>query len=162
MPNLPLCNDTKDVECAEVVASKYFDNFLLDTNATHCNRQRPCSITEYSSETLLYGYTNDFDEDMGNVHHSCHNGSDAKAFILTYTFALPEQVSVFKEQRIFGFMQLVGNLGGAFSLFTGFSFFAGVVWIIRMILRSYNLIEKFYRNCKHEQLPPVTAHQVRK
>ena len=133
MPTLPLCNTTfmriYDIECAEAVASKYFRNFLLDLNSSHCNNQRPCSITEYSGHTILHATTASFSQDMlmnqGNDSKEGHE----KGFAMAYTFDLPEEVSVFKEEQMFDFFQLVGNLGGTFSLFTGFSFFGSFGWI---------------------------------
>ena len=147
MPTLPLCNTTfmriYDIECAEAVASKYFRNFLLDLNSTHCNNQRPCSITEYSGHTILHATTASFSQDMlmnqGNDSKEGHE----KGFAMAYTFDLPEEVSVFKEEQMFDFFQLVGNLGGTFSLFTGFSFFGSFGWIlIRTIAKCWYYAEK--------------------
>ena len=144
MPTLPLCNTTfmriYDIECAEAVASKYFRNFLLDLNSSHCNNQRPCSITEYSGHTILHATTASFSQDMlmnqGNDSKKGHE----KGFAMAYTFDLPEEVSVFKEEQMFDFFQLVGNLGGTFSLFTGFSFFGSISWSFIMLKKCcYNL-----------------------
>ena len=146
MPTLPLCNTTfmriYDIECAEAVASKYFRNFLLDLNSTHCNNQRPCSITEYSGHTILHATTTSFSQDMlmnqGNDSKKGHE----KGFAMAYTFDLPEEVSVFKEEQMFDFFQLVGNLGGIFSLFTGFSFFGSISWIFFMLKKCCYSLKK--------------------
>ena len=57
-------------------------------------------------------------------------------------YGMPEKVSVFKEEQMFDFFQLVGNLGGIFSLFTGFSFFGGFGWIIRIIAKCWYYAKK--------------------
>ena len=144
MPTLPLCNTSfmriYDIECSKAVASKYFRNFLLDLNSTHCNNQRPCSITEYSGHTILHATTTSFSQDMlmnqGNDSKEGHE----KGFAMAYTFGLPEELSVLKEEQMFDFFQLVGNLGGTFSLFTGFSFFGSISWSLIMLKKCcYNL-----------------------
>ena len=144
MPTLPLCNTSYmriyDIECAKAVSSKYFRNFLLDLNSTHCNNQRPCSITEYSGHTILHATTTSFSQDMlmnqGNDSKEGHE----KGFAMAYTFGLPEELSVLKEEQMFDFFQLVGNLGGTFSLFTGFSFFGSISWLFFILKKCcYNL-----------------------
>ena len=63
-----------------------------------------------------------------------------KGFAMAYTFGLPEELSVLKEEQMFDFFQLVGNLGGTFSLFTGFSFFGSISWSLIMLKKCcYNL-----------------------
>ena len=148
MPNLPLCdkNKTKVIQCAKSVVAIYnATSFLQATNA-YWNNQKACSVTEYFGQTLLYGPMTDFMRDVGirgkeNLRDKLGEGLSA----LTYTFGNPEQISVYKEEIVFDTIQLIGNLGGTFSLFTGFSFFAGVGWTIRMIRRSWNHIKIFYR-----------------
>ena len=145
MPNLSLCNinKTKDMECAKSLMAKYnATSFLQDINA-NWNHLKPCSITEYSGKTLLYGPMTDFMRDVGikdkrNISDKLGEGVSA----LTYTFGNPEQISVYKEEIVFDAIQLVGNLGGTFSLFTGFSFFGGFGWIIRIIAKCWYYAKK--------------------
>ena len=145
MPNLSLCdkNKTKDMECVKSVVAKYnATSFLLDINS-HWNHPKPCSITEYSGQTILYGSMTDFMRDVGIIdedHISDELGDGVSAF--SYEFAIPEQIDVYKEERVFDEIQLMGNLGGIFGLFTGFSFFGGVGWIIRMITKCWHYMKQ--------------------
>ena len=148
MPNLSLCNinKTKDMECAKSVMAKYnATSFLQDVNA-NWNHLKPCSITEYSGKTLLYGPMTDFMRDVGMIDKN-HVVKDKLAMgegfsVLTYEFAIPEQISIYKEEIVFDEIQLIGNLGGIFGLFTGFSFFGSVGWIIRMITKCWHCMKK--------------------
>ena len=145
MPNLPLCdkNKTKVIHCAKSVVAIYnATSFLQATNA-YWNNQKACSVTEYFGQTLLYGPMTDFMRDVGikdkkNISHKLGEGVSA----LTYTFGKPEQISVYKEEIVFDTIQLIGNVGGTFSLFTGFSFFGSIGWIIRMITKCWHHMKK--------------------
>ena len=67
---------------------------------------------------------------------------NASVFVFNYQFALPESVTLFEETLVFELIQLIGNLGGTFSLFTGFSFAGFVAWILMVIQKKIIAIMK--------------------
>ena len=122
---IPRCRNDSERSFIEPVISH-----LIATQKDHC--EKACVVKEYQIQEWM-----DF------------SFSEPRSYNLRYRFVLPTASTegeskrpfklVYKEYLIMTLISLIGNTGGTFGMFIGFSFFGTFIWLLGVAekIRSY-------------------------
>ena len=149
-------HDYNDYNCSVNV----FISALQDVQDSYSNM--PCNKMYYEGHVLqdyLFQGKSDYfkwpdpsetDLIIPNQHSGIENpeiefGLSNVSVMFSYNFEFPETMTVEVESYIFTFMDLIGIIGGTFSMFVGFAFYDNIISLIDYIIVIWNFVKKMSR-----------------
>ena len=103
--------------------SKYWANEILINNVSTKTCPQTCEMLEYTGKIIKDESFNCFENPNDQqTEFADSKKMECKFMDLSYEFASPEYVKTYEEYLICDGKTMVGNVGGTFGMFIGFSF----------------------------------------
>ena len=140
-----------------------FSNMTCSQNAFYTARYEvemsysfvPCNKMYYEGHILqdylldgrpeMYEWDNAIDSDVEVFFPSVDENPGNVSVMFSYNFEIPETMTVQVESYIVTFMDLIGVVGGTFSMFVGFAFYDNILSFLDYIIMIWNFIKRISR-----------------